>query len=126
MKNRIWIIIFSVIIVLSLAVYLFISNSFSGSSTVGIYKDGELVEKIDIKTVTEKKELSLKSDGKENVIFISNNHIKMLSADCPDKTCIKHGELKAGGTPIICLPNKVIIKWETGSDEYDVRTGGSE
>lgn len=126
MKSRIWIIIFSVIIILSLAIYLFISNTFSSSSTVGIYKDGELVERINLETVTEDRELSLTSDSKENVIFISNNHIKMLSADCPDKTCVNHGELKAGGTPIICLPNKIIIRWESTSDEYDVRAGGSK
>ena len=76
--------------------------------------------------MTEEREILLKSDGRENVIFIANNHIKMQSADCPDKVCVNHGELKAGGTPIICLPNKIIIRWETASDQYDVRTGGSK
>ncbi len=98
------------------------SNGLSSSDTVGIYQNGELVEKIRLDEGVNR-EITLKGDSGENVIKISNGHIKMLKAECPDQVCVNHGELSKGGTPIVCLPNKIVIKWETDSDSYDAKAG---
>lgn len=123
MKNRIWIIIFSAVAVLCLAIWLFISNVSSPSRVVGIYKDGSLVEKIDLNSVTGEREITLSGNYGDNVILVSNGHIEMKSADCPDKLCVEHGELKVSSSPIVCLPNKVVIKFENSTDGADARTG---
>lgn len=123
MKNRTWIIIFAIVISLCAVVYFLISNGFSSTSTVGIYQNGELVEKIDLNSVTTEREITLKGDCGENTILVSHGKIKMLSAECPDKVCVNHGELAQGGTPIVCLPNKVVIKWENSGQSYDAKTG---
>lgn len=123
MKNRIWIIIFSVVAVLCLAIWLFISNVSSPSRVVGIYKDGSLVEKIDLNSVTGEREITLSGDLGDNVILVSNGRIEMKSADCPDKLCVNHGELKSSSSPIVCLPNKVVIKFEGSTDGADAKTG---
>lgn len=122
-NNRIWIIIFSVAAVLCIGVWLFISNVSSQSLIVGIYKDGSLVEKIDLNSVTGKREITLSGEHGNNVILVSNGSIKMESADCPDKLCVNHGELKSGSSPIVCLPNKVVIKFENSTDDADAKTG---
>lgn len=123
MTNRIWIIVFSVVALLCLAIWLFISNAFSQSMIVGIYKDGSLVEKIDLNSVTGEREITLSGDFGDNVILVSNGRIEMKSADCPDKLCVKHGELKSSSSPIVCLPNKVVIKFEENTDGADAKTG---
>ena len=123
MTNRIWIIVFSVVALLCLAIWLFISNAFSQSMIVGIYKDGSLVEKIDLNSVTGEREITLSGDFGDNVILVSNGRIEMKSADCPDKLCVKHGELKSSSSPIVCLPNKVVIKFENSTDSADAKTG---
>lgn len=123
MKNRIWIIIFSAVAVLCLAIWLFISNVSSPSRVVGIYKDGSLVEKIDLNSVTGEREITLSGNYGDNVILVSNGHIEMKSADCPDKLCVEHGELKVSSSPIVCLPNKVVIKFEGSTDGADAKTG---
>ena len=123
MKNRIWIIIFSVVAVLCLAIWLFFSNVSSPSRVVGIYKDGSLVEKIDLNSVTGEREITLSGNYGDNVILVSNGHIEMKSADCPDKLCVEHGELKVSSSPIVCLPNKVVIKFENSTDGADAKTG---
>lgn len=123
MTNRIWIIVFSVVALLCLAIWLFISNAFSQSMIVGIYKDGSLVEKIDLNSVTGEREITLSGDFGDNVILVSNGRIEMKSADCPDKICVKHGELKSSSSPIVCLPNKVVIKFEENTDGADAKTG---
>ena len=123
MTNRIWIIVFSVVALLCLAIWLFISNAFSQSMIVGIYKDGSLVEKIDLNSVTGEREITLSGDFGDNVILVSNGRIEMKSADCPDKLCVKHGELKSSSSPIVCLPNKVVIKFEENTDGANTKTG---
>lgn len=123
MTNRIWIIVFSVVALLCLAIWLFISNASSQSKVVGIYKDGSLVEKIDLNSVTGEREITLSGDFGDNVILVSNGRIEMKSADCPDKICVKHGELKSSSSPIVCLPNKVVIKFEENTDGADAKTG---
>lgn len=123
MKNRIWIIIFSVAAILCLGVWLFISGVSSPSKVVGIYQNGSLVEKIDLNSVTGQREITLSGEYGDNVILVSNGHIEMKSADCPDKICVEHGELKSSASPIVCLPNKVVIKFESSTDDADAKTG---
>ena len=123
MTNRIWIVVFSFAALLCLGVWLFISNVASPSRVVGIYKDGSLVEKIDLNSVTDEREITLSGDFGDNVILVSNGRIEMKSADCPDKICVEHGELKSSSSPIVCLPNKVVIKFEGSTDGADARTG---
>ncbi len=43
-----------------------------------------------------------------NSVGIEHGKVRMLSADCPDKRCVKQG---AGDLlPIICLPNQVVVE----------------
>lgn len=123
MTNRIWIVVFSFVAVLCLGVWLFISSVSSQSMIVGIYKDGSLVEKIDLNSVTGEREITLSGEYGDNVILVSNGRIEMKSADCPDKICVNHGELKSSTSPIVCLPNKVVIKFEGSTDGADAKTG---
>lgn len=122
-KNRIWIIVFSVAALICFGVWLFISNVSSPTSVVGIYKDGGLVDKIDLNSVTNEYEITLSGEYGDNIILVSNGHIKMKSADCPDELCVEHGELKNSYSPIVCLPNKVVIKFENSTGGADAKTG---
>lgn len=125
MKNRIWIIIFSLSVLVCAVCWLLISNAPSQSKTVGIYQNGSLIEKIDLNSVTAEREITLSGEYGTNTISISHGHIEMKSAECPDKLCVNHGELKSGGTPIVCLPNRVVIKFEDSMDSADARTGAA-
>lgn len=123
MKNRMWIIIFSAVIVLCAAVWIYILNSSAPTSIVGIYQNGSLIEKIDLNSVTDENEIVLSGNAGKNTILISHGSIKMKSAECPDKLCVKHGELKSGASPIVCLPNKIVIKFEDDLKSADAITG---
>lgn len=122
-KNCIWIIVFSVAALICFGVWLFISNVSSPTNVVGIYKDGGLVDKIDLNSVTNEYEITLSGEYGDNIILVSNGHIKMKSADCPDELCVEHGELKNSYSPIVCLPNKVVIKFENSTGGADAKTG---
>ncbi len=113
MRNRTWIIIFSSVLVVCALIWFLSSYSFSvGGNVVGIYQNSKLIKKIDLKTVTQDYEITVNGTAGENVIQVSHGKIRMKSAHCPDKICVNHGELEHNGSPIVCLPNKIIIKYE--------------
>lgn len=51
----------------------------------------------------------------ESKILIKDNHIKFLESPCRDKLCIKAGILK--NSPLICMPNGIIIRFENNFDK---------
>ena len=52
------------------------------------------------------------SDGGWNEIKIENGEISITDADCPDKTCVKTGVLRSESVPIVCLPHRLVIRFE--------------
>lgn len=123
MKNRIWIIIFTFVLVACAAAWGFFADTSAGSNIVGIYKDSKLVERLDLNSVTISREITVKGEFGDNIILVENNSIKMKSAECPDKVCVSHGELVSNTSPIVCLPNKIVIKFEDNKAVADVKTG---
>lgn len=61
-------------------------------------------------------------NGVVNHVQIKNGIVRMSDSTCPDKLCVKQGDLSAESyesfpVPIACLPNKVIIELKTHSEE---------
>ena len=123
MKNRFWIAVFFALALVCLGAWIFISSVSSPTRVVGIYQNGSLVEKIDLNSVTAEREIELTGERGRNIILVSNGHIRMKSADCPDQICVKHGELESITSPIVCLPNKVVVKFEDDTGGADAKTG---
>ena len=55
----------------------------------------------------------------ENIIQIKDKQISIIEADCPDKTCVNMGILKSAFTPIVCLPNHLVIQYVNDDKEID-------
>ena len=94
---------FSLVFVLSLVIY----STTSPFGDVVIKSDGKVVEKVDLKTVTDEYEITVENSG-YNKIKISSEGVEVYEADCPDKLCIEQS--KKGIYPIICLPHRLIIE----------------
>ena len=109
MKNRWWIVIFSSVIVVCIVVWFLISGDPAGNA-VGIYRDGVLIETIDLGIVTEPYDITIEGDVGSNIVHVEKDRIFVAYADCPDNICVKHGALDSGD-PIVCLPNRLVIKW---------------
>lgn len=123
MKTRTWLLILSSVLIICTLLWLIVSNLSLHTQIVGIYKNGKLIEKIDLNSVTDEREVTLSGEFGKNTIIISHGHIQMKSAECPDKLCVKHGALEKSATPIVCLPNRVVIQFENSSDYSDAKTG---
>lgn len=48
----------------------------------------------------------------ETVVVITNNTARIVESACPNKTCVKQGDLSRG--PIYCLPNGVFVFFRKG------------
>lgn len=49
--------------------------------------------------------------------------VRIMEATCPDGICVKHGPLKQGGTPIVCLPNRLVIRFANEEKGHDAVAG---
>ena len=79
---------------------------------VEIISDGKLLCTLDLDREPDR-EIVVGYEGRRNVIAIEDHEIYMKEADCPDHTCIKTGRLGSTGVPIVCLPNKLMIRFRT-------------
>ena len=58
-------------------------------------------------------------NGGENRLYVQEDLVYMDSANCPDKLCVKQGVIRDGSVPIVCLPNKVVVRIEGGESGLD-------
>ena len=118
MRTRSGILIFAGLALLLGAVWLLLPRQ---SGLVGIYQDGTLVETVDLQT---DRVIALDGAAGGCTARVQDGKIYMETASCPDQVCVKHGALREGGTPIVCLPNRITIDWlETADGGADAVTG---
>ena len=49
------------------------------------------------------------ADGGQNVLVIKDHQAKIVSADCPDQSCVHQKSISANGESIVCLPHRVVV-----------------
>lgn len=50
------------------------------------------------------------SDGHTNTFQIKDRTVRMVAADCGDKTCINTGGITRTGESIVCLPHRLVLQ----------------
>ena len=98
-----------IIVILSLLVFsigllLLVFCSGKKGDYVKVSVDGDVYG---IYSLSEQIEIPLNNGT--NILKIENGTAFIVSADCPDKTCVNTGKISKVGQSIICLPNKVTV-----------------
>lgn len=101
-------VLFALVFLLVILILVFVMMKKDGE-VANIYCDGKLIQSINLGEV---KESVIIEVGEHNTVLAEKGQIRMLKADCPDKLCVKQGVICDSGYPIVCLPNKVIIRIE--------------
>ena len=112
-SNRFWFILLGGAVLISV-ITIFVIGQGPGSYA-SIYHDGVLTDTVNMTAVTDPFTITIDSSGSKNVIEVEFGRIRMLSADCPDGSCVRLGWSSGGAFPIVCLPNRVVVTF-TGSD----------
>lgn len=110
MRNKIFIFIFSMLIIFSCTALVIFKNISHEKAYAEIIQDGNIIKTIDLNQ-SEPMEFSItNSDGGTNTLLLKDGEISVVDANCPDKLCVKTGGIKTSVYPIVCLPNKLVIK----------------
>jgi len=123
--TRFWMVFFAVLLCICGGASWYLINREPGSRVAGIYQDGALIRRINLED-GQAFEFTISKDGMENQVCVDEEGIRIIRSNCPDQTCVKHGNLQSGA-PIVCLPHHIVIKWENETDaieDIDAVTGG--
>ncbi len=87
------------------------------ASEVEIVQDGTVLYQFDL-TKVQDQIIEVTYDGRSNTILIQNGKICVSDAECPDHTCVHMGWLQSKALPIVCLPNRLVIRFaeDNGAD----------
>jgi len=120
LSSRTWLCILGGILVLSAAAAVWVYTRTPVGSTAVITLDGAEQARIDLSTVTEPYTLTYTGKtGVTDVVEVSPGKIRVKEATCPDQVCVRQGWIETGVAPIVCLPNRLVIKITGNSNHID-------
>lgn len=97
------------IFMLSLACSIYMLRP-SGNRRAEVVQDGRILYTFDLDRA-ENQELTVYYGDSSNTILIQDGEICVSAAECPDQTCVRMGKLYSDSLPIVCLPNRLIIRF---------------
>jgi len=121
-SNKFWIILLSVVLLASIVTVLLLSRV--PATTASIYINGELIERLDLSTVPEPYSVTVNNGYGVNVISVERGRICISEANCPDGSCVRQGWISSGIVPIVCLPHRLVIQFDSdASPDVDAIVG---
>ena len=87
-------------------------------NTVLIKSGGKVIYTLDLSRESDR-EFEIKTEHGSNTVEIKDGKIRVKSADCPDKTCVRMGWLSSSAMPIVCLPHELVIEFADNDGGVD-------
>jgi len=118
-KTRTWILLIAAIAVVCLGLSAVLLLPGDDAVYARISSGGKLVKTVNLRidqqfTVTGE-------TGGSNTVTVRDGRIAVTAADCPDHCCMDRG-FCSGGSPIVCLPNRLVIQF-SGEQSVDAAVG---
>ena len=118
MKTRTWIILISALLIVCVGLSVWLMMPGQEAQVAEIWLDGKLYKTVDLKL---DQAFVVESQRGSNTVTVKDGKIAVTAADCPDHYCMDRGYC-AGGTQIVCLPNRLVIRF-LGEQEIDGAVG---
>lgn len=109
------------VLAMSVSVWRYITDIKLDDNVICVYQDNRLVKRIDLSKVEKAYEFEVRNGDAVNTIYVEKGRVCVKNASCPDQICVKQGYISDGVVPIVCLPNKLIIKAEKNTADVDAR-----
>lgn len=113
-KTRYAVAAVAVLLALCAVISLLILRPGRRAEIVTITLDGVCIRTIDLRTAPDE-EFTVESDYGFNTVSIESGRLRITDADCPDKICVQSGWLTQTGLPLVCLPHRLVITFDTGT-----------
>ena len=108
MKSKYWIMFFSVLLVCCLALSIPVLMPGEEAKFAQITSDGQMIMTLSLSI---DQDITIPSPvGGSNTVTVKGGKIGVTEASCPDHYCMKRG-MCSGGSQIVCLPNRLIIRF---------------
>ena len=119
MKTRTWIILLGILLVVCLGLSIPMLLPGEASTHAEIISDGQVIYTVDLRI---DRQISITTyNGGHNVVTVKDGKIAVTEATCPDHYCMERGFCN-GGTQIVCLPNRLVIRF-VGEQVIDAVVG---
>ena len=116
-KNRFWLLLFFLLLLIFSCIAYYFGQVEQEHCVAHIYQDGALIDTVDLAQVKKEQQILVKAkNGGSNTVCIAPGKICVQDATCPDHVCVQQGWIHDGVYPIVCLPNKLVIRIESDSD----------
>ena len=119
MKTKTWILLIAAAAVVFLGLSIFALSPGDAADFVQISSGGTVVKTVDLR-VNQQFTVTAENGG-SNAVTVRDGRIAVTEADCPDHYCMNRG-FCSGGTPIVCLPNRLVIRF-VGEQPIDAVVG---
>lgn len=118
MKTKTWILLIALLLAVCLGLSLWLLWPNADAQMAEVWSDGELLCTLDLR---QDRRMTVEGKNGTNVITVQDGKIAVTEADCPDHYCMDRG-FCAGGVQIVCLPNRLVIKF-VNETEVDAVVG---
>ena len=118
MKTKTWIILFAVLLLVCIALSIPLLMSGDAATYAEIISEGKLLHTLDLR---KNQSVMIYSGSGYNKVTVRDGKIAVTEADCPDHYCMHRGYCN-GGTEIVCLPNRLVIRF-LGGETVDAAVG---
>ena len=108
MKTRYWVIGLALLLAACIGLSIPLLLPGQDAAFAQIISDGQVMHTVDLKT---DRQIHISTaNGGRNTITVAGGKIGVTEANCPDHYGMDRG-MCSGGTQIVCLPNKLIIRF---------------
>ena len=113
MKTKLWIGILAAVLLVCIGLSVWLLRP-TQAAAVQVWSEGKLVTTLPL---NQDCTYTVKTDKGINVVTVQAGAVAVTEANCPDKYCMARGYC-TGGTQIVCLPNRLVLKF-TGENKVD-------
>ena len=111
MKTKYWILLFAAVLLICVGISIFLFLPRGAATHAEIISNGKLLQTLDLR-IDREFQVSVGGTG-YNDLTVKNGKIAVTDASCPDHYCIHRGYCNSG-TDIVCLPNRLVIRFVGG------------
>lgn len=119
-STRFWLVILGVLLLAAVLGMVLIHSHRQTGAAVQVLQDGTVTDTLFLnRNGTYRYE---SPGGGYNLVVIRDGKVSVTEASCPDQICVRHGPTDQTADPIVCLPNKLVVRVlapDGGTDQLD-------
>ena len=107
-STRFWLLILGVLLLAGILGMVFVHSHRQTGAAVQVIRNGEVTDTLSLdQNGTYRYE---SANGGYNLVVIQDGQVSVTEASCPDQICVRHGPTGQTADPIVCLPNKLVVR----------------